>query len=338
MLRLSKIIIYNLLKLQMFKSVLSFVSVFGLKVDTLRNNKKIKKADQKHPFLVIITIDTESGYVKKNQERVWIDKNNRAFQGYYYGIKNWLDLARKHNINFSFLLSTQCFSSKGKEYKNIIHILKEIYREGHEIGFHLHPKDDEALQKHIERQLKYTGARYYDTKTIERMLLGGRELIKKHLGTKIANDVISFRWANWALPIKKIGLLRKANFNIDCSSCPGIKGHMDDDRFYDWTNLKECFPSIINEITEFPIATFSFLGKKFRADPVFGPLLQKAFKYYYDDVDRSQKPFHFIITTHSCEASYKNGEPTEVVKNLNMFIEEARKYKNVHFKTLRGCL
>lgn len=335
--RLSKIIIYNLLKLQTLKSVLSFVSAYGLRVDTLRNNKKIKKVDQKHPFLVVVTIDTESGYINKNQERVWMDKDNRAFQGYYYGIRNWLELARKHNIKFSFLLSTQCFSSEGKEYKNIIHILKEIHKESHEIGFHLHPKNDEALQKHIGKQLKYTGAKYYDTKTIKQMLLGGRELIKKHLGAKITSGVISFRWANWAFPIKKIGLLRKANFKIDCSSCPGIKGHVEDDRFYDWTNLKECFSFIIDKITEFPIATFSFLGKKFRADPVFGPLLQEAFRYYYSDVDRSQKPFYFVIATHSSEATYRNGEPTEVVKNLDMFIKEAKKYGDVHFKILRDC-
>ena len=84
-------------------------------------------------------------------------------------------------------------------------------------------------------------------------------------------------------------------------------------------------------VTEIPIATFSFFGIKMRADPVNSVLLEKAFLEYYNNADRSKKPFVFVVITHSSEATKKT-EATQVCKDLEKFISFAKNHKDVELQ------
>ena len=86
---------------------------------------------------------------------------------------------------------------------------------------------------------------------------------------------------------------------------------------------------------EIPIATFDFFGSKIRADPIYSVLLNKAFIEYYKKTDRSEKPFPFVVITHSSEATYQDGKSTKVLKDLDRFISFVKKYDNVEFVTLK---
>ena len=145
-----KLFLYRFFFTSMGKLILQLLS-FGVRVKNLGNRKQLKK----HPFLVVVTTDTESGYVNKNERRVWQKENPEAFMGYYYGIRNLKDIFDKHCIKTTFFLSTQCFSSSGKEYKKIKNELKAIIKKGHEIGLHLHPDSDSALQKKLSKKFKF---------------------------------------------------------------------------------------------------------------------------------------------------------------------------------------
>src|SRR3989344_5741017 len=69
---------------------------------------------KKKPFYIVLTIDTESGYVESNEKRLWQVDHPDLYQGFYFGIKNWLDLLNRHKAKASFMLSSQCFSAAGK--------------------------------------------------------------------------------------------------------------------------------------------------------------------------------------------------------------------------------
>src|SRR3989338_3300112 len=109
-----KLLLYMFFSTIAGKNLLRLLSS-GVSVRNLGNRKKQKK----HPFFVIITTDTESGYVDRNERRIWQKEKPEAFQGYYFGIRNLMQIFSKHEIKTTFLLSTQCFSGKGDEYKKI---------------------------------------------------------------------------------------------------------------------------------------------------------------------------------------------------------------------------
>jgi len=323
---------YRILSSRIFKPFLSFLCGFGLKILLF---KKIKKEQQKKDFLIAITVDTESGYINKDETRTWLKDNANAFQGYYYGIRNLLKLGKKYGIKFTFLLCTQCFSAKGEDYLKIIAILKEAYRQGHEIGFHLHPKYDFTLQNYMKKKLEYTGSKYYSSSVIIEMLKSGRKIIEKHLGKKIANSINSFRWGNWAISLDKIKLLEKARFKMDSSICPGIQAHKGKHMQYNWTLCYEMYPFKISKILEIPNTTFSFFGKQCRADPALGQILIEAFKKYYKKADRSKRKFVFTVLTHSSELTMKDGFPSKVLRSLRDFIKYAKNYKGLRFVKLK---
>src|SRR3989338_405042 len=112
-----KIGLYNLLDKGIGKTALrvlsKLVTVGNLRKNTLKSGKKPKK------FLVCLTIDAESGYVKANNERVWQKEAPEAYAGYYNGIENWRRLFKKYNAKATFFLSTNCFSAKDKELSKI---------------------------------------------------------------------------------------------------------------------------------------------------------------------------------------------------------------------------
>ncbi|MBN4049043.1 polysaccharide deacetylase family protein [archaeon AH-315-M20] len=337
-----KLFLYRFFTTTLGKSILQLLS-FGIRVKNLGNENKVNK----FPFLVVITTDTESGYVETNQRRVWQKENPNAFEGYYYGIRNLMEVFDKHGIKTTFFLSTQCFSAEGKTFKQIKKELKSVIMKGHEIGLHSHADSDFSIQKKLSKKFDATSAFFYNYEEKLRIIKAGKELIKENLGNNIAKNLVSFRWGNWALDSGGTKALNKLGFKIDSSATPGIKGHLNDTMKFDWSKVKKHHPwklsitdyQAINHnnsnIMEIPIATFDFFGLRLRADPVNSVLLNKVFMEYYKKADRSKRPFPFVVMTHSSEATTKDGKFTRALKDLNKFISLAKKYDDVEFVTLR---
>src|SRR3989344_4686932 len=114
-----KIKAYRFFNTKLGKSILKLLSSFVY----VKGITKIKSKNR-NPFIVSITIDTESGYVDKNDYRVWQKSDPKAYIGFYKGIENWRKLFNKYNVKATFFLSTNCFSAKGIEYNKIIKQLK----------------------------------------------------------------------------------------------------------------------------------------------------------------------------------------------------------------------
>lgn len=337
-----KLFLYRFFSANPGKLILKLL-FFGVKVSNLGNGKRVKKL----PFYVVVTTDTESGYIEKNERRVWQKENPKAYMGYYFGIRNLMRIFDKHKIKTTFFLSTNCFSAKKDEYKKIKKEINSLIKKGHELGLHLHPDSDLALQKKLSKKFNATSAFFYNYKEKLEIIKSAKSLIRENLGNKVAKNLISFRWGNWALDSDGVKALHKLGFKIDSSAAPGIKGHTNDTMKYDWSKVKKHYPWKLSlkdyqatnhnntDIMEIPIATFDFFGLKLRADPVNSILLNKAFSEYYKKSDRSQKPFIFVVITHSSEATTKNGIPTRTLKDLDKFISTVKKYNDVKFITLR---
>ena len=69
-----KLLLYRFFFTYLGKKILTFLS-FGVNVDNLGNGKNPKNK----PFLIAITVDTESGYVNKDERRVWQKEKPDAF-------------------------------------------------------------------------------------------------------------------------------------------------------------------------------------------------------------------------------------------------------------------
>ncbi|MBI2651233.1 polysaccharide deacetylase family protein [Candidatus Woesearchaeota archaeon] len=340
-----KLLLYKFFSGNFGKKLLKAIS-FGVKVKNLGSNFNPKNA-KKRKFFVVITVDTESGYVNSDERRVWQKENPNAFVGYYYGIANLLKILSKHNAKATFFLSTQCFSAKSLEYEKIRNAIINAANNGHEIGLHLHPDSDFAIQKKLFKKFNATSAFFYSYKEKHEIIKSAREIIKEHLGKNAEKKLISFRWGNWALDTEGAKALQKLDFKIDSSATPGIKGHLNDGMKYDWSKVKYHYPwklsitdyRAINHnnsgIIEMPIATFSFFGLNLRADPLYSVLLKKAFMEYYLKADRAKKAFPFVVITHSSEATYKDGNIAQTLKDLEDFIIFAKKFEDVRFVSLR---
>ena len=337
-----KLLLYRFFFTYLGKKILTFLS-FGVNVDNLGNGKNPKNK----PFLIAITIDAESGYVSRDARRVWQREKPGPFEGYYFGIRNLLSVFGKHNVKGTFFLSTQCFSAQGKDRLLIDKELKNLLKNKHELGLHLHPDSDSALKKKLSKNFNATSAFFYTYEEKLKLIKAAKELIKENLGKNIERNLISFRWGNWALDSGGAKALNKLGFKIDSSATPGIKGHLNNTMKYDWsksdshytwklstTDYKETNHNNSN-ILEIPIATFSFFGVKLRADPVNSILLNKAFVEYYNKADRSKKPFIFVVMTHSSEATMRDGKETQALNDLENFIAFSKKYEDVKFVTLK---
>lgn len=338
-----KLLVYRFFSTVIGKILLKFLS-FGVKVDNLGN------ASKNHPFLVVITTDTESGYVNKDERRIWQVEKPDAYVGYSCGIRNLMMVFEKHKIKTTFFLSTNCFFSKGNEGSLIKKEIINFIKKGHELGLHLHPDSDMTLQKKLGKKFNATSAFFYNYKEKLKIIKAAKELIKDNLGENTARNLISFRWGNWALDTDGAKVLNKLGFKIDSSATPGIKGHTNDTMKYDWSKARKHYPWKLSikdyqatghnnsRIIEVPIATFDFFGTRMRADPVNSVLLNKAFLEYYNKADRSKKAFPFVVITHSSEATAKEGKRTIVLKDLDEFIAFAKKYDDVKFVSLREYL
>lgn len=336
-----KLSLYRFFSTSFGKNILHMLS-FGVRVKNLNNGRKLKK----YPFFVIITTDTESGYVDEGGRRIWQKENPQAYLGYYCGVRNLMKIFDKHKIKTTFFLSTNCFSSSGKEYNLIKKELENIIKKGHEIGLHLHPDSDLALQKKLNKKFNATSAFFYNYKEKLGIIKASKKLIEQNLGKSIVKNIISFRWGNWALDTDGAKALNKLGFKIDSSAIPGIKGHTHDTMKHDWSKVNTHYPWKLStknyratnhnnsNITEIPIATFDFFGLKLRADPVNSVLLNKAFLEHYRQINRLEKPFPFVVITHSSEATNKEGQETQALKDLDAFINFTKKQKNVEFITL----
>jgi len=337
-----KLLAYRFFNTLLGKKLLRLLKPFV----SVRNLKRGTK-EQRFPFIVAITVDTESGYVKKNESRVWQGEKPEAFIGFHKGIENWRGLLNKYNAKSTFFLSTQGFDAKKEDLDRIKFQLRKLDREGHEIGLHLHPDSDFALQKYMKNNFRYSGAKFYNYRTIMSMLSSSKYLVEKNLSQGIKDRIVSFRWGNWALNTSAVKALQDSGFKIDSSSVPGIKGHLRDHRHYDWSEVRNHHPwrlsladyqnidSDKSSILEIPIATFNFLGFTLRADPVNSHLLLNAFDYYYKNADRSEKPFVFVVITHSCEAVSNDGRSTKVVSLMEEFLSYVMEFRDVKFSTLK---
>lgn len=335
-----KIWMYNVLNGTLGRKSLKLLSK-SIYVKNLKKNKKsINKSNKK--FLISITIDTESGYVKKNNERIWQKYNPKTYIGYYKGIENWRNLLNKYKAKATFFLSTNCFSAKDNDLNKINNQLNFLLKEKHEIGLHMHPDSDLALQISLKHKFHYTSSKFYDYNQINKFIKTSKKLIKDNL--KI--NPTSFRWGNWTLNSDAVKALQENGFNVDSSATPGIKGHLNDGMHYDWSKVNEHYPwklslkdyqnttSQDSKVLEIPIATFNFMGKTLRADPVYSELLKAAFDYYYRNADRTKKPFVFVVISHSIESTHEDGSITQVVKDTEEFIKYAKKFDDVEFVTI----
>lgn len=304
-------IAHNLLKNSFIQETLYLLSFLFLRIEG--HNKKNK---------IFITIDVESGYLKANNERVWMKDEPMAKQGYIDGLENYLSILDKYKVKATLFVSTQCFSLRSDERKRVCKILTEAFGGGHEIGLHIHPKEDQALQNNLGTQLRYTSSRFYKKKEIDEIIKAGKELIKENLGNKIFNNLKSFRWANFAADKRVFAILTKNGFRVDSTICSGIMGHLNDDRFFDWRSYKKNVPYKIGKIIELPITTFRFF-RTIKADFSYGKLLFNLLK----------KRGEIVLITHSTEGTYKDGSRTYVVENLEKFIVFSKK-KEVKFATL----
>ena len=332
-----KIGLYNILRKKLGKKSLGMLS----KSISVKNLKKSKNKP-KEKFLISITIDTESGYVKKNNERVWQKTNPRAYIGYYRGIENWRNLLNRYNAKATFFLSANCFSAKDGDLEKIKKQLKFLSKEKHEIGLHLHPDSDLALQNALNKKFGYTSSKFYNYNQISQFIKTSKRLIKDNI--KI--NPTSFRWGNWALNTDAVKALQENGFKIDSSATPGIKGHLNDGMHFDWLRVGEHYPWKLSlndyqdtryqnsKVLEIPIATFNFIGMTLRADPVYSELLKSAFDYYYRNADRSKKPFVFVVISHSIESTHEDGSSTQVIKDTEEFIRYAMQFDDVEFTTI----
>src|SRR3989338_1454606 len=218
----AKLLLYRFFSTSPGRLALKLLS-FGVNSKGLNGRK-----EKKYPFLIAITVDTESGYVDKYGRRLWQKENPNAYQGYYYGIRKLLAIFQRHNIHSTFFLSTNCFSAKGKECQLIKKEISNITKTDNEIGLHLHPDSDLALQKKLSKKFNATSAFFYDYKEKLQIIKAAKRLVMENLGKNAEKNLISFRWGNWALDTEGVMVLNKLGFKIDSSATPGIKGHSND--------------------------------------------------------------------------------------------------------------
>ena len=302
------------------------------------------------PVLTAITIDTEPGYVDRLGRRMWLTQAPEAYGGYTIGIRHWLEFARQARVSLTFLLCTQCFAAEGPVLVEVVRQLETVLAEGHELGLHLHPSEDAALQQALGRNLSYGRAGNYSSGEIEEMLSASRQLVRLFLGTDAAERIKSFRWGNWSLHTTAVKALENQGFLVDSSACPGMAGHLSDewsDRAYDWRRVRTQSPwylhpldyqrvgGVTSGVLEIPVSVFSAGPYRFRASPALGPLLLAASLRFCKVADPESHVL--VILSHSSEATRDNGDPVPLLAGLSATVDKLRSERHVAFVTLSAA-
>ena len=106
----------------------------------------------RHPLDLVVTVDTEGGYVAADERRVWQGREPTAFQGFVDGVADLLAVLARHSVRATFLVSPHGFAATGSTLLAVERVLARVAEEGHEIGLHLHPTSDRALAaRQVER-------------------------------------------------------------------------------------------------------------------------------------------------------------------------------------------
>lgn len=288
-------------------------------------------AAPRHPLDLVVTIDTEGGYVADDERRVWQGREPNAFQGYVDGVRNVLAVLARHAIKATFLVSPHGLSATGEALLAVERVLTRIVSAGHEIGLHLHPTSDRATTGALGRTFSSPSARGLSKEDRIALLTTGRRLLEGRAGVKLA----SFRWGNWALDRASAADVAEAGFRFDSSAVPRLRDKRAD-RF-DWSGTGDRTPwTIAPGLLEVPIATFRIGTSWLRADPLYGPLLDRAFDHYRERAPRASAPFPFVVMTHSTEATYRDGAPTRALADLDRFLAHALAHDDVRAVRLDG--
>ena len=87
-----KLLTYRLFNTFLGKKILRLLKPLVYVKNLEKNNK-----EKKYPFIVAVTVDAESGHVKKNESRVWQGEKPEAFIGFYKGTENWRNKRRGYS-------------------------------------------------------------------------------------------------------------------------------------------------------------------------------------------------------------------------------------------------
>jgi len=282
----------------------------------------------KHPLVICLTIDTEGGYVADDATRIWQGRAPESFEGYIHGIPNMLGVLAKHEVKATFFVSPHGLSARGAESAAVTRAITNIVREGHEVGLHLHPTSDRALQARFGRVLLAGHASALDAKDRRRLIDVGRAMLEEI----VAADLSSFRWGNWALDARSARSVADAGFRFDSSAVPGLRDRKEDPPRFDWSTCRRRSPwELAPNLLELPIATFQLFGTTLRADPLYASLLDAAFDAYLRRAPRREAPFPFVVMTHTTEATHRDGSATETLRDLDRFLARARAFSDVVF-------
>ncbi|HVH41387.1 MAG TPA: polysaccharide deacetylase family protein [Labilithrix sp.] len=277
----------------------------------------------RHPLHLVLTIDTEGGYVEPDERRVWQGRAPLSFQGYVDGVKNLLDVLEQHRAKATFLVSPHGLSATGPTRLAVERVLARIVTDGHEVGLHLHPTSDRAISAELGRRFDVPTARELAEPDRLALLTTGKRLLEQNTGVEIT----SFRWGNWALDPASARTVAEAGFRIDSSAVPRLR---DRASRFDWSGSGERTPwTIAPGLLEVPIATYRLGPTWLRADPLYGPLLHRALELYRARAPRDAAPFPFVVMTHSTEATYRDGSPTRALADLERFLEHALAFDDV---------
>ena len=287
----------------------------------------------RHRMLVVVTIDTEGGYVEQSERRVWQGRAPDAFQGYTYGIRNVLDVLDRHHVKGTFFVAPHGRSARGAELAAVERAILSIPRGGHDIGLHLHPSSDRALAARVGA-FADGSPRYLAIADMERLVAAGRELLAEMLDRE-HRALAAFRWGNWGLDDRAARIVADAGFRIDSSAVPGLRDAKSPRRpRFDWSARRSVHPwEIAPGLLELPIATFRFMGVSLRADPIYRSLLFAALERHRELAPREDAPFVFVVMTHSNEATYRDGSPTRALADLDQLLGLARRLPDVEVVT-----
>jgi len=255
----------------------------------------------KNAFDIILTVDVEPGYIKKDtEERKWEYKVPKDKKGYTKGLEAIYDLCEKYNIPATLFISNQCKAIQ----------LKDNPR--YEYGAHLHigkDADDLTIQQQADE--------IWD--------------LKEFVAIKSGKQPKSFRWGAWGANVQTWEVLSEFGFKYDSSVCPGIKGKRTK---YDWKWYNDEHGNTAERHGNLLVVpcTTAWFGKWFRMDPCYLGILKAGFKYYRDE--KTAMPF--VIATHSSEMIYEDGTKSATYHYLDNFIKHARSKEGVRFMKMEN--